>query len=245
MPFAIAIILALTFGHRVSAQALTISVRDTAGRPIPQVALTLIDSSGDARATARTGATGIAHLPRADTGAFRVFARRFGFRPRQTEYLRISATDTIAIRLTLERVATVMDPVLILAQRDSVRSNRNPFGINLRATGGHIVTPSEIDFAMLGARDAADMLARRALPGLIIDQVKRCPRSNRGGGCLPFVIDGQLFTDGSAMQDVVVPEMIDYMVILRGSEVGVRYGSIGYNGIVLIATKRDFVRRMP
>jgi hypothetical protein len=68
--------------------------------------------------------------------------------------------------------------------------------------------------------------------------------SVRAAGCLPFVIDGQLFPDGSAMQDVVVPEVIDYMVVLRGSEVGVRYGSIGHNGIILIATKRDW-RRLP
>jgi hypothetical protein len=51
-----------------------------------------------------------------------------------------------------------------------------------------------------------------------------------------------VFPDGSALQDVIVPEMVDYMVILRGSEVGVRYGSIGYNGIILIATRRDWRR---
>lgn len=243
MPRAIVFILALALGRLLPAQAVSVSVRDSAGAPIPQVALVLSDSSGRVRATARTSATGVALLPRADTGIFRILARRFGFRPRQTDYLRIDATDTIAVRLTLERVATVMDPVLITAQRDSVRRDPNPFGINLRATGGHIITPSEIEFAILGARDVADVIAKRALPGIVMDQVKRCPRSNRGGGCLPFVIDGQLFTDGSAMQDVIVPEMVDYMVFLRGSEVGVRYGSIGHSGILLIATKRDFKRR--
>jgi hypothetical protein len=90
----------------------------------------------------------------------------------------------------------------------------------------------------------ADVLARRALPGILIDQYQRCPKSIRGGGCLPFAIDGQLYPNGASLQDVVVPEMVDYIIVLRGSEVGVRYGSIGHNGIILIATKNaDWWRR--
>jgi hypothetical protein len=229
-------------GAHADAQSLRVSVRDTSGAPLAQVGLALIDAAGQVRATARTGDAGVAYLSRADTGTFLVFARRFGFRPLHTELLHLGSSDTLAIRLTLERVTMVLDPVQILAQRDTIRRDRNPFGINLRATGGHIITPTEIDFVTLGARDVADVLARRALPGILIDHVRRCPRSNRGGGCLPFVIDGQVFPDGSALQDVIVPEMVDYMVILRGSEVGVRYGSIGYNGIILIATRRDWRR---
>jgi hypothetical protein len=53
-----------------------------------------------------------------------------------------------------------------------------------------------------------------------------------------------IYPDGSSLQDVVVPEMVDYVIVLRGAEVGVRYGSIGHNGIVLIATKNaDWWRR--
>jgi hypothetical protein len=222
---------------RLPAQTLSVSVRDSAGVPLAQVGLALLDSAGRVVANARTSAAGVAHMPRADTGVFRVFARRFGFRPRQTDLIRIGPGDTVAIRLTLDRLATVLDPVTIFAQRDSVRDSR-VFGINLRATGGYIITPGEIEFSIMGARDIADVLARRALPGILIDHVRRCPRSNRAPGCLPFVIDGQLFPDGSAIQDVIVPEMIEFIVVLRGSEVGVRYGSIGHNGIILIATKQ-------
>jgi hypothetical protein len=181
---------------------------------------------------------GFAHMPKADTGTFVVFARRFGFKPRYSAPLHIGPGDTVAVRLTLARAPSILDPVVITAQRDSVRREWNPFGINLRATGGYIITPTEIEAAILGARDMADVLARRAIPGVLIDHFRRCPRSNRGGGCLPFVIDGQLYPDGSAFQDVVFPEMVDYVIVLRGSEVGVRYGSIGHNGIILVATKR-------
>jgi hypothetical protein len=231
-------------GSNLQAQALTVSVRDSLGTPLSQVALALLDTTGRVIVSARTSPAGVAHMPKADTGTFLVFARRFGFKPRYSARLHIGRGDTVAVRLTLERAPAILDPVVIVVQRDSLRREWNPFGINFRATGGYFITPSEIEAAILGARDMADVLARRAIPGILIDHIRRCPRSNRGAGCLPFVIDGQLFPDGTALQDVVVPEMVDYVVVLRGSEVGVRYGSIGHNGIILIATKRaDWWRR--
>lgn len=235
-------ILAVAIPGSLHAQTLSVSVRDTAGVPLAQVGLALLDTAGRVIASARTSDAGVAHMPSADSGVFRVFARRFGFRPLQTNLFRMGPGDTIAVRLTLDRLAMMLDPVSIVAERDTVRGSR-VFGINLRASGGHIITPSEVEFAILGARDLADVLARRALPGIIVDQFRRCPRSNRGGGCLPFVIDGQLFPDGSALQDVIVPEMVDFIVVLRGSEVGVRYGSVGHNGIILIATKQGTLRK--
>jgi len=228
----------------LQAQAFSVSVRDSAGTPIGQVGLLLFDHRDKHIATARTSAEGFAHMPRADTGTFRLHARRFGFKPRFTEFIHIGPTDTVAVHMTLERVTTILDPIVVRSERDSLRRDWNPFGINLRATGGHIISPTEIEYAILGARDMADVLARRGLPGIVIDHYRRCPRSIRGGGCLPFAIDGQVYREGAALQDVVVPEMVDYVIVLRGSEVGVRYGAIGGNGIVLIATKNaDWWRR--
>jgi len=228
----------------LQAQTFSVSVRDTAANPLEQVSLLLFDHKDKHVATARTGTDGVARMPRADTGTFRLHARRFGFRPRFTEFIHIGPTDTIAVRITLERAATVLDPIVVRSERDSVRREWNPFGINLRATGGHIISPSEIEYAILGARDMADVLARRGLPGIVIDYYRRCPRSIRGGGCLPFAIDGQVYREGASLQDVVVPEMVDYVIVLRGAEVGVRYGAIGGNGIILIATKNaDWWRR--
>ena len=224
------------------AQSLTVSVGDSAGAPLAQVGLILLDARDRIVATSRTGGDGIARWPNADTGSMRVLARRFGYSPRTSDAFRIGPTDTVVIRLTLPPASQRLDPIVVKAERDKLRDGINPFGINLRATGGHIITPTEIDQAILNARDVADILARRAISGVTVDQRARCPRSNRGGGCLPFVIDGQLYTAGSALQDVIVPEAIDYIVVLRGSEVGVRYGSVGANGIVLIATRRDWRR---
>lgn len=227
---------------RLQAQALSVSVRDSSGAPVSQVSVGLVDRTGRVVVTAKTGASGVAQLPGADSGRFKVIARRFGFRPAQAEVER-QRGDTTTLRLTMMRQYAALDQVLVVAQRDSVRQHSTIFGIDLRATGGQIVTPAEVDQAILGARDIADVLQRRALSGVAIDQRLRCPRSSRAvGGCLPFVVDGQLYPNGTAISDVVVPEMIDYMVMLRGSEVGVRYGSVGQNGILLIATRRDWRR---
>jgi hypothetical protein len=237
-----AVSLTVAGANPLAAQTLLVTVRDTLGNPVKQASLTLVDSSGHARASARTGDAGTAHMPRADTGAFRVFARRFGFRPQQSDYFHISGADTVAVRIDMVQLSTILDPVLIKAERDEVRDTPNAFGINLRATGGKIITPTEIDYGILGARDVADVLARQAIAGVRIDQRRRCLTSTRSGRCLPFVVDGQLFRDGSVLQDVVMVESIDYMVVLRGLEVGVRYGSIGTDGILLIATRRDWRR---
>jgi hypothetical protein len=245
MPRTLSLLIAVAMCARVvHAQALSITVRDSAGAPIAQVGLVLLDSTSRLIANARTSANGAALMPKADTGTFRVLARRFGFKAERSPLFHLGPGDTIALRLTMERAPAILDPVIVVGQRDSVRREWNPFGINLRATGGHIITPAEIEFSIVGARDFADVLARRPLPGVLIDQFRRCPKSNRGGGCLPFAVDGQLYPNGEALQDVVIPEMVDYVVVLRGSEVGVRYGSIGHNGIILIATKRaDWWRR--
>ncbi len=226
------------------AQSLTVVVRDSAGQPLEHVSLVLLNARDEVYASARSGADGIARMPRADPGVFTLIARRFGFRPERRAGVTIAPGDTVGIRITMERLSLVLDPILVQAQRDTVRRS-SVFGINLRATGGHIVTPTEVDRAVLGARDLADVLARQPLGGMRVDQYRRCLVSNRGPGCLPAVVDGQLFFDGTTLNDFVLPELIDYMVILRGTEVGVRFGSIGTNGILLIATKRGPLRGPP
>jgi hypothetical protein len=238
----VALSLTVAGTNSLAAQTLLVTVRDTLGNPVKQASLTLVDSSGRAQASARTGDAGTAHMPRADTGAFRVFARRFGFRPQHSGYFRISGTDTVAVKIDMVQLTTILDPVLVKAERDEVRNAPNAFGINLRATGGKIITPSEVDYGILGARDVADVLARQAIAGVRIDQRRRCLTSTRTGRCLPFAIDGQLYRDGTVLQDVVMVEAIDYMVVLRGLEVGVRYGPVANDGILLIALRRDWRR---
>ena len=229
-------VLALSvFARAGNAQALTVTVHDSAGQPVRDVSLLLLDSRRRVSATVRSNKSGIAFFPRADSGAHALLVRRFGFRPQEVPLDGPPPNDTV--RVILQRTMLVLDPIIVQAERDSLR-HYTVFGVNLRATGGTIITPSQVDYAVLGARDLADVLQRQPIGGFRIDQRRRCMTSTRPPArCLPAVVDGQLFVDGSTLNDYVLPEAIDYMVVLRGSEVGVRFGSIGMDGILLIATK--------
>ena len=235
----LAVLLPLVATPRIGyTQALAVTVRDSAQQPIPDASLVLLDSRRRVYATARSSKAGSALMHRADTGSYSLLVRRFGFKPEEISLGALTPNDTIAVRVILHRTMLMLDPIIVKAERDSLRTT-TVFGVNLRATGGTIITPSQIDYSVLGARDLADVLQRQPVGGTRVDQRRRCLTSTKSfpARCLPAVIDGQLFIDGSTINDFVLPEAIDYIVVLRGSEVGVRFGSIGMDGILLIATK--------
>ena len=102
--------------------------------------------------------------------------------------------------------------------------------------GATIITPTQVDRAVLGAKDFTDLVSRNPSAGNTVDYERRCVFSIRPPqGCLPVIVDGLLI--GSAA-DVIPPEVVDYMLILRGNEIGVMYGTIGENGAVIVFTKR-------
>ena len=69
----------------------------------------------------------------------------------------------------------------------------------------------------------------------------KCVLSTRGDPpfCLPVIVDGLLMSN---VNDVLPPELIDYMLVVRGNELGVMYGSIGELGAVIVFTKRGLKR---
>ena len=233
-----AIVSVISISRGAGGQALAVTVRDSAQQPIQDASLVLLDSRRRVYATARSSKAGGALMPRADTGTYSLLVRRFGFKPEEISLGTVAPNDTVAVRVVLHRTMLILDPIIVKAERDELRGS-TVFGVNLRATGGTIITPSQIDYAVLGARDLADVLQRQPVGGTRVDQRRRCLTSTKSfpARCLPAVIDGQLFMDGSTINDFVLPEAIDYIVVLRGSEVGVRFGSIGMDGILLIATK--------
>ena len=107
--------------------------------------------------------------------------------------------------------------------------------------GAVVIAPSQVDVALPGASDFTDLVSRNPSAGLSVDYERKCVTSNRGDppGCLPVIVDGMLTSSAS---DIIPPEIVDYMVILRGNEIGVLYGSIGEHGAVLIFTKRGIKR---
>lgn len=109
--FVIALVATVVVGSDLHGQTLAIAVRDSAGRAIPQATLTLVDSAGRVVATSRTAMGGLAELSHLAPGAYRVMARRFGFLPRYSEFVRIGRADTVTVKITLDRMPLILDDV--------------------------------------------------------------------------------------------------------------------------------------
>ena len=122
----IALFLLAVVGRDLHGQTLTVSVRDTGGQAIQQASLTLVDSAGRVVATTRTAPGGLAQLDQVAPGAYRVMARRFGFLPRYSEFVRIGRADTVSVRITLNRMNLVIDEIAV-ASLEPRRENRRHF----------------------------------------------------------------------------------------------------------------------
>ena len=110
--------------------------------------------------------------------------------------------------------------------------------------GAVIISPTQVDLAVVGAQDVLDLVSRNPSPGFGIDRAQKCVVSLRGYPpmCLPIFIDGVLVSADGDLADAASPEIVDYIIILRGNEAGVLFGSVGENGLMLIYTKRGLKR---
>jgi hypothetical protein len=204
----------------------------------------VLDSNAGVLASVRTDARGEFRVRLARFGEVAIFARRLGFTPQRSPFRTLGATDSLSLDLTLSGAPLRLSAVLIQSQRDSIRQTR-VFGMDMRTIGGTIITPAQVDQAVMGARNILEVFSRQAVVGFSVDEDRGCIIHERGGlvrECLPAVVDGMLVPDGRALRDMVAPETIDYMMVLRGHEVGVLFGSIGEQGVLVVITKNGLKR---
>lgn len=225
------------------AQVLRGTVTDSAGAPIPDASVALVDSTGRVVESGYASRNGAFRLRAVRAGSYAVFGRRLGFAPKRSEFHDVGVSDTVSITIALTVNPPSLAAVVIRAQRDTIRRS-HIFGLDLRTLGGTIITPAEIDRSIAGARDINEVFQRQAIVAFRYEEDRHCIVSNRGypSACIPGVVDGLLVMDGTSLRDIVPPEVIDYMIVLRGHEVGVLYGSVAENGILLIFTKRGLQR---
>ena len=96
----IALIVLACIGRDLHGQSLTVFVRDSAGRVV---------------ATTRTALGGLAQLDHLAPGSYRVMARRFGFLPRFSSFVRIGRADTVAVKITLDRMHLILEEVNVVS----------------------------------------------------------------------------------------------------------------------------------
>ncbi|MEP7344074.1 MAG: carboxypeptidase-like regulatory domain-containing protein, partial [Gemmatimonadaceae bacterium] len=218
------------------AQVVRLTVRDSVTKEVLTDAIvTLLDQGGAIAATGRTRSGGTLVLKPPAPGRYAFSVRKLGFAPATSELFDVTAGDTTRQDLTMRRIPQFLSEVAIRSERESIRNGRF-FGLKIGTLSAAIISPTEVDQAVTGARDFTDLVARNSPLGVGVNFERRCVVSPPGtNACLPVIVDG-LLTGYAA--DVVPPEVVDYILILRGNEIGVMYGTIGQNGAVVVFTKR-------
>lgn len=173
-------------------------------------------------------------------GTYTIAVRKLGFEPKSSEPFAVLPNDTVSREVLLSRIPQSLATATIRGEHQAIRDSKF-FGMRLGSIGSVIIAPSQVDAALPGANDFTDIVSRNPSAGFSVDYGRKCVLSNRGfpPACLPVIVDGMLRQNAAG---VVPPEIVDYMLIVRGNELGVLYGSIGELGAVIIFTKRGMKR---
>lgn len=209
---------------------------------VPDAIVTIVDRAGNIAGSGRTRGGGTFQLKLPAAGTYSYFVRRLGFSPAVSDAFEVAAADTARVTLPMRRIPQFLTEVAIRSERETIR-NESFFGMKIGTMSATVISPTQVDRGILGANDFTDIIGRNPGAAYQVDRERRCVLGMRGypPGCLPVIVDGVL-TGNSA--DVVPPEIVDYIIIVRGNELGVMYGSIGLDGAVLVFTKRG-LRRGP
>ena len=235
-----AVILTL-LSHTMGAQTVGVIVRDSISRAsVTDAVVALVRPVGSVAASGYTSSVGQLQLKAPKSGSYALFVRKLGFEPKTSAWFNVSAGDSVAHEIDLRRIPQFLPDVAIRAERESIRDAKF-FGMKIRSLGAVIFTPSQVDNSLHGSNDYTDIVTRNPSPGIAVDYGRKCVLSTRGDPpfCLPVIVDGLLMSN---VNDVLPPELIDYMLVVRGNELGVMYGSIGELGAVIVFTKRGLKR---
>lgn len=226
----------------VRGQVIKLTVRDTLDQPVSNAVIVVARPDSEIRARGLTNRDGQLVLTLRSGGLYGVLIRRLGFTPVRLDSLRLATSDTILRNVRLHAIPQFLAPVAIRSERETIR-NATFSGMKIGSLGATVITPSQVDVALPGATDYTDLVSRNPGAGFGVDYQRKCVVSNRGDPpmCLPVIVDGLLLSN---VNDAIPPEIVDYMLIVRGNEIGVLYGSIGEGGAVIIFTKRG-LRRGP
>lgn len=218
-------------------------VRDSlTGTPVADAQVALIGALGELFASTRTSRDGAFALSAKAPGTYSVFARRMGFRAARSDAIAVGS-EVVETTVLMTRIPHFLPNVAIQEEKESIMKQRL-FGMKVSTLGATVVTPTQVDRALPTARNALDLINHSPGAGLSVDQERKCVLSLRGYPpmCLPVVIDGVLVSADGDIEDAVPADIVDYIIILRGNETGVLFGSVGEKGVVLVYTKRGLKR---
>ncbi len=246
--------LLFSLGARASgAQQVKGVVRDAeTNKGVPRAFVSLIDTTATPVFAIPTDSRGRFTLRVPEPGIYAVLAYKDGYLKQTSGWMEVTARDTFEVTPKLARLSTTLTPVLIEAERDSLRET-SFFGQSLKALGGVLVTPTQVRLAAEQSPDIYDLvnsLRVQALrvktitilepqPGLL-PGVYQCIVYSRTNKCVMLVIDGMRFPnlgDQLQLQGLLSPSGVSHMLFLRPEEAGVLFGDGSQNGVLAITTK--------
>jgi hypothetical protein len=206
-------------------------------RPVVRALVSLIDSSSRVVRAITTDDNGAFVLALPSPGYAAVRAVRLGYAPKTTKWLPLDAGDTLQMEVDLDPAVVQLSPMTIRAERDRMKNSR-VLGMNVRAFGGVITTPTEVETYNAGARDFTDIVRSISLPGVHIIEKNdntRCVATWRG--CMLVFVNDMRVPDPYAALDMVPPGLIDHMVYVHANEAGTLVGTGGDAGVLFIYSK--------
>lgn len=218
--------------------------RDSANTPVSDVMLSLFDRSKQLVGTGHSDEKGVFLLRVPRAGSYTISAVRIGFRPWNSLPLEVEGDESISLEPILTRLPVTLSAVVVRAQRDSIIALKL-YGLDIRALGGSLVTPAEIEPHIPSSTSLLDIV-RSVAPTWV--SVKNYPgsgcASTRNGACLLVYIDGAR-TASPDVGQLIAPEWIDHIVFVRPAEASTMFGYAARAGVMLVYTRAERRARAP
>lgn len=234
------------------------TVRDAESREIVRNAfVALLDSGASMVSGAGVDQRGRFSLVVPQPGVYAVYTTKAGYVREVSQWIEVaSSADTFVVTVRLARTKNTLSPIVIEAQRDSIRS-QSVLGMSARTIGGTIVTPAEVAMAAQTASSAYDLVETLHVPSLAMKTINisggigergrgiqngtyRCIAYRRTNGCVTVIVNGQRFSDVSdllQLESILAAHDISHMIFLRPNEAGTLFGSVSSNGVLVVVTK--------
>lgn len=225
-------------------QTLSGVVRDEKSRePIPAATVSLLTTTGVALTRVMSDSLGRFRLQPPSPGVYQLHVEQIGYGATAPQEFRIGSEGITQVEVLLSLEPVALEAVVVQAQ-SRIERERIARGTPLR-----ILTRPDIEELErhAGARAVRD-LARR-FPGVRVYQtikggqpatcVESSQRIQHTAGCdmVLVVLDGQIVDDGEFLVRHLPAQDVESIELLKPTEGGIRYGTLGGNGVLLVNTR--------
>jgi hypothetical protein len=205
---------------------------------IPQAVVVLLGERGDTLASTLTGGGGRFRFLVPGPGRYALGFRHLGYEGVTTPAFALDAGMILQMDFPLAPRPIELAPVTATVERSRAEETVAALGLDVRALGGRLITRAKLEPFVGGARDAGDLIRAQHIAGLVVEPVKDPFMGTVVGACIRFE-RGWSSRECAPIRvlQTIAPGSIESIVVLRPSESGWRYGTVGSSGVVLIYTR--------